>query len=305
MPTMPHSLQMISQSDGAPPILLADTRLLSSHFRQDRFALSQTEPTTVAEMLRQADKIEIRPSGNCAVVPIHGIIEYRLTFWGWLFGATSCLAIQRAVKECISNPDINRIVFDIDSPGGDYYGSPELCRFIYDSREAIEMVAVANPMAASAAVKFAAACNRFVLMHSAHVGSVGSIIVLESWSRYLTELGVDVTVIRNPEWKAEGGRYEPTSESFKEYCQSLVDRVTGEFHTEMSKYRGVSVSHVKENFGKGRMLWGEQAVSAKLCDAISSLEKEVARGGGKKSSGKTRQEGRERMKQSLDVRMGV
>ena len=267
--------------------LMADDQAMPKYLQHDRVNLVQQSPQMIAERIEQANGASYHQSGDVAIIPIHGMIEYKLSIFGWLYGGTSCQMISRSVSQAIANPDISRIVFDVDSPGGSYSGVPECEKMIFDARSKIDTIAIANPLAASAAVRIASAAERFVVLGSGQVGSVGTFTVVGSYSRQLQEAGIDAKVIRSPKHKAENHPAEPLSEEYIEHQQGIVDQLTDEFHAIMAKHRGVKVAKVKSDFGQGRMMFAKQAVAAGLCDGISSLDQELTRGN-RRSSGRSR-----------------
>lgn len=283
------AIEQLLMTSTTHPLPLIAGDLLQRHYRADRAQIMVSEPASIAEQIARDEAIPLRIAGGVAIIPIHGVIEYKMSFWGWLFGGTSCQAIQRALQQAIADPEITRVVFDCDSPGGIYHGVPETASAIFAARDKLDLVAIANPEAASGAIWMAAAASRFVVMPSGWAGSIGSYNVLTSWARMYEEAGVDKETIRDPVGKAEGMLHEPISDALREDTQARVSKITAEFVAAMAKFRGVKTSVVKSDFGEGRMLMASDAVSAGLCDAVSTLEAEVSRGN-KRAGGRTRTE---------------
>ena len=267
--------------------LMADEQLLPRYLCHDRVSLVRQSPGEVEQRISQAESVSYIQAGDTAVIPIHGVVEYKLSVYGWLFGGTSCQQLMRSVQQATANPEITRIVFDVDSPGGTVSGLPEAAKVIFDARKQIETVAIANPLAASAAIRLATAAARFVALGSGQVGSVGTFTVVASRQRQLVENGIDAVVVRSPKGKAENHPAEPLNEDYIAHTQSLVDKLTDEFHAELAKHRGMSVAKVKSEFGGGRMMFAKEAVAAGLCDGISTLEQELTRGNRRMSGGRS------------------
>ena len=58
--------------------------------------------------------------GNTATITINGVLAMKPSaIEKWLFGAVSIDAVQQAVASANDNPNVNRIDFLFDSPGGD------------------------------------------------------------------------------------------------------------------------------------------------------------------------------------------
>jgi ClpP class serine protease len=284
------AIEQLLLTSNSHPLPLVASDLLQRHLRLDRAQQLVAEPATIKELIARDEAIPLRITGGVAVIPIHGVIEYKMSFWGWLYGGTSCQAIQRALQQAIADPEVTRVIFDVDSPGGIYTGVPETANAIFAARDKLDLVAIANPEAASGSIWLAAAASRFVVIHSGWAGSIGSYNILTSWARMYEEAGIDRETIRDPVGKAEGMLHEPISDALRDDTKQRVQAITAEFHAAMAKFRGVKTSVVKSDFGEGRMLMGPDAVKAGLCDAVSTLEAEVGRGNKRSGGGRMRTE---------------
>lgn len=269
---------------------LTDEAILRAHVERHQTRLEILRRGTIDlrdidERIRNAENSLGRVQGDVMIIPITGEIEYKLSLYGWCCGGTSVLGITRALRMGLADPNVTKIVLDVDSPGGEYSGVPELGDLIYASRGIKPIYSIANPCAASAAVWIASAAERFTCTRSGFAGSIGTIMPLVSVARYYQELGVDIKLIRNPQFKCEGSGLEPISEEYAAHSQQVVDRITLEFQTAVGKYRGVKPAVVKETFGQGRMLASADAKAVGLIDAISDLETECKPGKGTRNRG--------------------
>lgn len=212
-------------------------------------------------------------AGETAVIPVHNSIDYRPSIWSDYGYLSSSLAIRTDFARLVADDTVKRIVLDIDSPGGLYTGTPELARDIYNARDKKDVVAVANPLAASGALWIGAAASKFYALGSGQVGSIGALILHSDWSQFYTSMGITNTILRSPAGKADFNSMEPISEEVRAHYQKHVEAIADEFQTSVGKFRGKTKKYVADNFGGGRMLTAEQAVSAGLIDGIvDSLE---------------------------------
>lgn len=239
---------------------------------QQRIALSEGH--------REPGQLAIKLSDGTAILPVCGVIDYRpswMTYYGY---AVSSLQLRHEFAAMMADDTVKRIVFDIDSPGGMYSGVPELGKEIFASRGVKPTIAVANPSAASGALWIGAAADRFVVLGSGQVGSLGSLIVHTDMSRYYDMNGITHTILRSPVGKADFNSIEPLSDASREHHQSQINAITEEFQAAIAKYRGVNRAAAGKDFGQGRMLSAADAVEVGLCDAVvDSLESVIGKRG--------------------------
>lgn len=286
-PTVPSIDKL---SSGGP--MLIEPSLSQRYLRQDRIAaLSVPQQAGYFDsILRKAERIEPVMMGTTAIINVTGPIQYKLTLDGWFYGATSTRGIERAYQSCIDDSNVSKIVLLVDSMGGDPVGLPELSRLIYDQRSAKPTIAICDPFAASASLWLACACERFICLQSGWVGAVGTISVLTSYAGAYAKAGIEERVVCSPEFKGEGVPSQRISDEYRDWMQTIVNDMTRQFHSALAKYRGMSVDHVRERFGGGRMLMARQALAAGLLDGtVDNVEAELRRlsGVSTRSGGRT------------------
>ncbi len=149
-----------------------------------------------------------------AVIAIHGILTKKPGAFDDFLGMTSYEKIQEEVVEALSNKDIETILLDIDSPGGEVNGLFDLADFIYESRAKKRIVAIANDDAYSAAYAIASSAEKIFLTRTSGVGSIGVIASHIDQSRFDEKQGIKYTTIFAGSRKNDLNPHEPmTSES--------------------------------------------------------------------------------------------
>jgi ClpP class serine protease len=197
--------------------------------------------------------------GDVAVIKIRGFISYAYDFWSWIMDGCSYCGVMSKVTAAANDSSIRKIVLDCCSPGGSTIGCIEASNAIFAARKVKEVVAVINPEAASAAYWLASQAERIVAMESGWVGSVGAQSDYQSWAG----------------WLKLGHRMEPISERATEYIQGLVDYAASSFIAHVARGRSIKEQEVLSKYGKGRMLFGSQALEVGMVDAIGSLADEL------------------------------
>lgn len=260
--------------------LLADEQQLEKYFDSAKASVIRSGSVKLSEIQEEISLAEEklgRMQSDTMLIPITGSIEYRMSFECWLFGGTSVVGILNALRMAKADPACSRVMLLIDSPGGSYPGVPECAAAIYALRGQKQCVAIADPMAASAALWLGAAAERFCCVPSGSVGSIGAVSMLATWARMLNEAGIDLEFIRSTPFKAEYTGAEAITPELRQHTQGLIDDIGGEFIAAVAKYRGVSTKDVREKFGSGRMLRAADAKAVGLIDAISTIDDELSK----------------------------
>ena len=208
---------------------------------------------------------DVREDG-IAVIHVDGALSYRTDLWTAWFGMDTYNSIEAAFDECLGNPKVKGIVFDINSPGGEVSGCADLAAKIYKARGSKEfgIVARTGGLMCSAAYWLGSACEK---VYAASNGTLGSIGVLCAYNKSDDE-SVNVIVSDLSPNKA------PTpdnDEGLKLIKQELND-LAEVFIKAVAEHRHTTEGDVRENFGKGGVFIGMKAVDANLADGVKSLE---------------------------------
>jgi len=218
-----------------------------------------------------------RQINRVAVLPLFGTIFPRANMMTDISGATSAERFGAQFAELVKDPNVNAIVLDVNSPGGQIGGIEEVSRQIYDARGQKPIVAVANHLAASAAYWIATAADELVVTPSGRVGSIGVFTVHEDISKALENEGVKVSMISAGKFKTEGNPYEPLSEEARTAISEGVNDGYEKFVNAIARNRNVKAADVRYGFGEGRVVSAEQAVSLGMADRVGTLEETVSR----------------------------
>lgn len=218
--------------------------------------------------------------GGVAVIPVHGVIEYRSSWLMEWFGGCSVEGLREDLAAALGDPTVTAIVLDVDSPGGSVSGITELAAELRGARGGAKpIVAVANTLAASAAYWLASQADELVVTPSGHVGSIGVYAIHEDVSRMLDEMGVTVTLIAAGEHKTEGNEFEPLTDEARKDIQDRVDGTYQQFVADVAAGRRVSADQVAESYGGGRVLSAKKALATGMVDRVETIGQTVARMG--------------------------
>jgi signal peptide peptidase SppA len=212
------------------------------------------------------------PAGwKIAVLPLYGLLLHWDTWWG-----TGLQSWREELLELAADSTVDGIVIPVDSPGGSVYGTPEAADAVYSLRGVKPVVALVNPLAASAAYWIASQAAHVVMAPSADAGSIGVWMAHWDESRFWDEMGVTVTLISAGKYKTEGNAWQPLSDEAKAAYQEDVDRSYADFLAAVARGRKVDVATVKRDFGQGRVLDSEKALVAGMVDEVGLMDEAVA-----------------------------
>lgn len=246
------------------------------HITEALGALAQNPNARAKSAERESLGVE-KIGENIAVLSIQGALDYRAdSIAARYFGLVDPGRLEMTFKELVRDDSIGTILMDIDSPGGSATYIQELSDTIYNARSQKRIVAMANPLAASAAFWIGTSASEFYTLPSGMVGSLGVYIVHTEISRLLQNMGVEVSFISHGEKKVEGNPYEPLSDSARETLQEMVDETYADFTQAVARNRNTSLDIIESDYGQGSVLRSKVALQNGIVDGILTLDELIA-----------------------------
>lgn len=246
-------------------------------------ALLRLDPASIAgiqarlESKAEAPGPRAESGGVIAVIPIMGMIEQRMSFFGALFGGTSTQRISSMFRASMADPAVKAIVFDVSSGGGSVFGVTELANEIMAARGTKPIVSVVNSMAASAAYWIAAAADEIVSAPSGISGSIGVYAIHQDFSGADEKAGIKTEIISAGEHKADAVDGAPLSDEGRDSMQSMVNHLYGMMIDDIAAGRKVPAATVRSDFGKGLIMTAPAAKSAGMIDRVGTLDETLKR----------------------------
>ena len=207
--------------------------------------------------------VEMR--GNIAVIPVTGGIYRYANMFTEICGDTSTEMLAREITTAVENPAVSHIVLNVDSPGGQAAGISELASLIKQAGEVKPVVGYVDDLAASAGYWIVSACNHIAASKTAMVGSIGAVYtfsIIDDGSEKI-EIVSSVSPKKRPDIQTESGRNQ---------IQAWADKLGEIFVEDVASNRGVTTEYVLDNFGKGDLLIGHDALSVGMVDEITTFE---------------------------------
>ena len=217
----------------------------------------------LAASLPQA-RARIDAPAGVAVIPVVGSLVRRTMGLEPASGFTSYAEIAGMVDAAISDPSVEGILLDIDSPG-------ERIR----AADAVKPIwAVASDAAYSAAYAIGCAASRLVVTRTGGVGSIGVIAMHVDQTARDAQQGYRYTPITAGEQKNDFSPHEKLGPDAHARLQAEVDRLYGLFVTHVAAMRRLDADAVRAT--EAGIYFGEEAVSVGLVDAVGSLDSVIA-----------------------------
>jgi signal peptide peptidase SppA len=277
----PHVIRSIMER---PWAILPETLATIVGLVRMRAAGERLSPEAIGERLAAAAAVQGPRNGprrgeRVAVLPIYGVLMPKANLMSQMSGGTSVEQLQAQFRKAMADPEVGAVVFDVDSPGGQVDGIPELAAEIRAARGRKPMIASANTMAASAAHWLASQADEFTVTPSGVVGSVGVIAAHSDFSKAEEMEGIKTTFMTAGKFKAEGNPHEPLGEEARASIQADVDAYYRMFVDDLAKARSLTAETVRKEHGEGRTLLAEAALKKGMVDRIETLDQAITRAG--------------------------
>ncbi|WP_341820838.1 S49 family peptidase [Wolbachia endosymbiont (group A) of Myopa testacea] len=203
------------------------------------------------------------------IIPIHGILTKKSETFDDIFGMTSYNQIEAQITQAIEDSDIETILLDIDSPGGEVNGVFDLADFIYSARGKKRIIAIANDDAYSAAYAIASSAEKVFVSRTSGVGSIGVIASHIDQSGFDEKQGIKYTTVFAGKRRNDLNPHEQIISESVESLQEEVDRLYEMFVQLIARNRNLSTEKIKST--EAGLYFGEKAIEIGLADGITTF----------------------------------
>lgn len=277
----PHVLAAVYGRPWAihPDTMGVITDILEGRIHGARLDPEEIEARLAAAAATNGPRAGARKETNVQVIPVYGAITPRAGMMANSSGGTSVESVRKNVRAALADPSVGALVLDIDSPGGDVAGIPELGAELLQARSRKPLFAVANSNAFSAAYWLGSAASEFYVTPSGSVGSIGVVAVHEDHTERIAKEGVKPTVVTSSKYKAERSRAAVLTKEARADIQAEVDAYHAMFLQAVADGRGVTVDTVAQDYGEGRTFVAKKAEARGMVDGVATLEQVIQRAG--------------------------
>jgi ClpP class serine protease len=210
--------------------------------------------------------------GSTAIIPIRGPIFPYANMMTDMCGATSLSTTMSDYREAENDPSVRNIVIPADSPGGSVVMVDEFYAMIKNSKKPTYGHVTGN--GASAMYWLLCAMDSISLSPTSSVGSIGVIMSMTKFKKQDDEYPKKLEFVSSISPKKI---LDPESDSGKEEIYRVVNKIAEVFAMSVSEGRNVSLEDVKEKFGQGGMITGDNAVEVGMADRVDTLEALLSR----------------------------
>ncbi|WP_419198853.1 S49 family peptidase [Wolbachia endosymbiont of Rhagoletis cingulata] len=208
-------------------------------------------------------------NSESGIIPIHGILTKKSEAFDDVLGMTSYEKIREEIEEALIDEEVETIILDIDSPGGEVNGLFDLSDFIYEARTLKKIVAIANDDAYSAAYAIASSAEKVYVSRTSGVGSIGVIASHIDQSAFDEKQGIKYTTVYAGNRKNDLNPHEPITSESLESLQGEVDRLYEMFVELVARNRNLSTGKIKST--EAGLYFGEKAIEIGLADGMTIL----------------------------------
>lgn len=270
-----------------PLLIHPDKATTILHVLEGRIGLGSVEPEAKPEASRFIGTIDrpdgkgrrrySRASGRTALVTVDGSLVNRGAWVGASSGLTSYEGIAAQLDEIAADGDLDHLVIDMNSYGGEATGMFGLAAKIRNLRKRMHVVAVVNDVAASAGYGIASAADQIVISPTSIVGSIGVVMLHLDRSAEMAAKGIRPTLIHAGAKKVDGHPFGPLPDNVRADMQKDVMAFYDRFLETVEAGRGKSrLSAKKARETEADVFIGQEAIDAGLADRMGSLDDVLA-----------------------------
>jgi len=213
----------------------------------------------------------LKVEGDLAEITIKGGLSnrppnYFEKKYGYL--RSSYPEIIKATKIISENSSIKRVNLLIDSPGGTWRGLDAAWQALYSLRKGRKITAINQGLMASAAYYLGSVAHKIHSTSAANeVGSIGVVMVVTDWSKYDAKIGIKEIVILSS--NAPDKWPDVTKKEGLAKLQDSVNQAEAFFMDRIKIGRKLELNYIKENFGRGGVLYSQSPPDTNVVDALS------------------------------------
>ena len=237
------------------------------------------EKSDVEDLNLQRPDAELPASApKVLVVKLRGVIAFGDDDAPWKVDANGADAALRAIRKATLDPEVDGILFDVDSGGGEVTASDVLWKALKDFRASRQdsktrrfVVTIMGATAASGAYYASVASDWIVAHPSTITGSIGVKIESFNVKQFLEQRGVRRVSVTSGANKNMMSPFQDLTDQQRQLVQAEVDALHARFVDIVAKGRKLSDERAKA-LADGRVFLAEEARKEGLVDEVGYLE---------------------------------
>lgn len=274
MGKLPHIASMIYNQ----PLLITEEKLyeiLEAIGPRIELEIQSTSMTTPSTDLSSWSS----ENANIAVIPVEGTLIHRpMSGVNAQSGLMSYQEIRAKFDQALNDPQVNTILLNINSNGGQVNGCFDLVDHIYNSRGTKPIIAISNESAYSAAYAIGSAADKFYGTRTSGEGSIGVIALHADISKRLENEGIKYTAIKAGARKDDLSPYKPLTNKAKSDLQERIDDTYHLFVNTVARNRNLDPESIYST--EARTYTGQKAIDIGLADKVTTYDNVINTYGG-------------------------
>lgn len=207
-------------------------------------------------------------SCNIAVFPVEGVILPYASYDEYSLVTTPGM-VRDFLSNAESDPFIEGVLFEINSPGGAPVASEQISDLI--SELTIPSLSLVGDMAASGAYLVAASADAVIASPMSDVGSIGVTMSYVENSIQNEEDGLTFVELTSAKYKESGNPNKALTDEERQKFQNDLDIVHDEFVKKIAEVRNKSTLEIA-NLADGSTMPGIKALEAGLIDGLGGRQ---------------------------------
>lgn len=240
--------------------------------------MAQNEDLACAFHLMDADSMSVvkkgRPMAGTRSVNVFDNGVALLNMFGPIFPRSSMMnsssegvsteALVKDFATAYMDPDINAVVLNSDSPGGDARGLGDAADFMYKMTQKGKkpFLSFASGYMTSAAYYLSAPAHKIFASKSGMIGSIGVVSKVNRKDDGTLDIVSSISPKKRPDYNTEEGL---------DTVREKVNDLGNQFANDVRTYRGVTLEKVLNDYGQGDYMLAPRAKSQGLIDGVSTL----------------------------------
>lgn len=234
--------------------------------RKDALQLSHQALGGIYEVGYYTD-LTLLPNESIAVLSIKGAVTKYGDYCSW-----GMIDYSMILARLAKSPNVSGVVIDMDSPGGQAYGTSMLADQIKETSKLKPVIGVVNDgIAASAGLWLLTSCDEvYVTKKTDMVGSCGVYCSIYDWYGYYESLGLKVRDVYAPQSKDKNKSYNEAVNGNDEALKKELATLAQQFIDTVQSNRGERLT--SNDWNTGKMFYAEEAMKIGLIDGIKSMD---------------------------------
>ncbi len=185
--------------------------------------------------------------------------------------------IWDAFQDAAENPNIQAIIFRVDSPGGTPTAAETIRRAVQRAKKQKPVIVSMGNMAASGGYWVSTQANAIVAQPATLTGSIGVFAIKPNLSQLWEKLNINWETLNRGDNADLWSTNKALNPKERQQLQSLIDHTYDQFIERVAMGRQLSPDQI-ENLAQGRVWTGEQALKNGLIDALGGLDMAIIKG---------------------------